>query len=218
MKILKKLKLIIKNDGYLKFPITLLLLCKNRLIRLYYYLNYGFDDAWFGESPVLINIRQAQIGKKFHAQRLLRFEIITEHNNKEYFPVCIVGNNVRISDFGHIGCCNKLIIGNDVLIGSKVYISDHGHGVYSGTSNSSSMIPPNDRELYIGTVEIGNNVYIGDNVSILPNVKIEDGVIIAANSVVVSNSLLERNTIYAGIPVKKIKKYNEQLHMWVFVK
>ncbi|NVP02085.1 acyltransferase [Photobacterium damselae subsp. damselae] len=59
----------------------------------------------------------------------------------------------------------------------------------------------------IKPVIIGNNVYIGKGCLILPGTIIEDNVVIGAGSIV--TGVLFKNTIYAGVPAKKIKTLDE---------
>lgn len=75
-------------------------------------------------------------------------------------------------------------IGNNVLLASKVFISDTNHGNYSGENINSCNTPPNKRELVHKPVKIGNNVWIGENAVILAGSVIGNGGVIGANSVV----------------------------------
>ncbi len=96
---------------------------------------------------------------------------------------------------------------NSIRIGNKVNIQDGSvlHTLYQKS-----------------TVEIGNNVSIGHNVTI-HGAKIEDNVlvgigatildhavigsnsIIAANSLILTGTIVEPNSVYAGVPAKKVK-------------
>lgn len=97
----------------------------------------------------------------------------------------IIGRNCKIGDYVHIAAGEKVTIGDNCLMASKIYISDINHGDYSGTfEHSSPDIPPDSRALYTRPVSIGNNVWIGENVCILSGVTIGDGCVIGANSVV----------------------------------
>lgn len=119
-----------------------------------------------------------------------------------YKPRIIFGDNVSIGDGFHITAINKIIIGENVLMGQKVTITDNSHGNTEGSVNN---IHPNKRALYSkGEVIIEKNVWIGDKVTILPGLIIGEGSIIAANSVVTKN--VPKNCIFAGIPSKKIKE------------
>lgn len=211
-----KITKIIKNEGCLALFPRIVHSAYNRLVKYYYYKNYKFDNVWFGVKPFLFGLNHCELGKDFYAERYFRFEIITEHRGVLYKPVCIIGDNVRVSDFTHIGCCNKLIIGNNVLIGSNVLITDHSHGIYSGKGiHSNPNEEPNNRTLQLGEIIIGDNVFIGDGVVILPNVQIGEGVIVAASSVITSGSIIPKHTVVAGIPARVIKRFDFAENKWL---
>lgn len=123
-----------------------------------------------------------------------------------------IGNNVQVNDYVHIGAVNKVKIGNNVLIASKVYISDHNHGFYNGMSQSSPDIIPESRPIQSLPVFIEDNVWLGEQVSVLPGVTIGKGSIIGANSVV--SKSIPSNCIAVGIPAKVIKKFNYTTNKW----
>jgi acetyltransferase-like isoleucine patch superfamily enzyme len=123
------------------------------------------------------------------------------------------GNNVQLNDFVHITAVENVKIGNNVLMASKIYISDCSHGSYSGDyihSNPNSI--PIDRPLTSKPVSIEDNVWLGEFVSVLPGVTIGKGTVVGANSVV-SKSLPE-NVIAVGSPAKPIKKFNFKTSQW----
>jgi len=125
------------------------------------------------------------------------------------------GKNVQINDNVHIAGIRSINIGSNVLIASRVFITDHDHGNYSDTSIPQSLPEefPASRALYSKPVKIGNNVWIGENVSILKGVCVGDGSIIGANSVVSKN--VQRNSMVAGSPAKVIRKFNPKKQMWL---
>lgn len=130
-------------------------------------------------------------------------------NHKSLF----LGSNVIIGDYCHIVGRSKVIIGDNVLIASRVYISDTSHGKYDENKNSSNpSVAPNERKLEYKEVYIGKNVWIGENVCILSGVVIGDGCVIGANAVVTKN--VPKNCVVAGIPAKIIKIYNNVTHTW----
>lgn len=125
----------------------------------------------------------------------------------------LIGKRCFIGDYVHIVAHEKVIIGDDCLMASKIFISDTSHGEYSGENSSIPSSIPNNRPLSTRPVIIGNNVWIGEGVTILPGVTIGDGCIIGSNSVV--NKNIPNNTIAVGIPAKVIKKYDDITQTWI---
>jgi len=102
----------------------------------------------------------------------------------------------------HITAVNKIEIGDCLLTGQNVTITDNSHG----NSRDKSIIDTNPREREVfskGGVIIGKNVWIGDNAIILPNVTIGDGAIIGANTVVTSD--IPRGGVAVGAPARVVR-------------
>lgn len=127
------------------------------------------------------------------------------------------GEGVQLNDYVHIGAIQKVKIGNNVLIASRVFISDHNHGNYTGDEDHSSPDElPVDRALVASPVIIGDRVWIGENVCVLPGVKIGSGAILGAGSIVTKDVLPD--TIVAGNPAKVIKTFNRTTFQWLAIK
>lgn len=117
-------------------------------------------------------------------------------------PELSIGEECHFGAFNHITCINKIQIGNRLLTGKWVTITDNSHGT---TDIDTLYIDPIKRPLYSkGPVIIGNDVWIGDKATILPNVTIGNGAVIAANAVVTKD--VPAYCIAAGNPAKIIKK------------
>ena len=123
---------------------------------------------------------------------------------EQQFPEAsiIIGNHCSIGEYNHITACNKIIIGDGLLTGRYVIISDNSHG---GLSKEEAEIAPSKRDLKSkGEVFIGNNVWLGDKVAVLAGVHIGNNVIVAANAVVTKD--IPDNCLVAGVPAKIVKK------------
>ena len=143
------------------------------------------------------------IGNNFYSDIRVRIEAWDEHLGHKFSPKIIIGDNVSINSDCHIGAINEIIIEDGVLMGSKVYITDHYHGEI--TSEAIKLMP-SDRKLFSkGPVKIEENVWTGEGVVILPNVIIGENSIIGANSVVTKN--IPKNSVVGGNPVKIIKTF-----------
>lgn len=123
------------------------------------------------------------------------------------------GHNVHINDYVHIVAMDSIIIGDNVLMASHVFISDNSHGSYKcDFQDSNPKTPPAEREYVTSPIKIGNNVWIGEGVCIMPGVIIGDGCVIGAHSIV-SKSIPDY-TIAVGTPAKVIKQYNFTTNHW----
>jgi len=152
-----------------------------------------------------------QIGEKFFANRFLRIEVF---GNDKAVRLNI-GDGVAVGENVHIAAGKSVEIQNNVLMGSRILITDHNHGAYSGPSQSSPEVPPAFRDLSYKEVLIGANVWIGDGVIVLPGAKIGSGSIIGANSIVKGE--IPENVIAVGTPCKIVRRFDEKSDKWVKV-
>jgi len=98
-----------------------------------------------------------------------------------------LGDNVNVQDNAILHCTyekTELIIGDNVSIAHNAVV----HGC-----------------------RIGNNVLVGIGAIVLDNAVVSDNVIIAAGTVVKEGQILEANSVYAGVPAKKVKDLNENM-------
>ncbi len=103
-----------------------------------------------------------------------------------------------------------LKIGDHVRIteGVKILTHDYSWSVLKRYSNEN--IKAGEILGSQSPVDIGNNVFIGMNAVITCGVKIGNNVIIGAGSVVTKNC--EDDSVYAGVPAKKIMSLEEFYH------
>lgn len=156
----------------------------------------------FIEYPMtLIGEKYIQVGHHFFTRSRLRIEAYDEFKGERFQPQVIIGDNVCFNFDCHIGCIQKVEIGNNVLIGSRVLIIDHSHGLFT---KEQLNLTPADRPLVSkGDVIIEDNVWIGEGAAILAGVTIGKSSIVAANAVVTKD--VPPNSIVAGVPAKVIK-------------
>ena len=185
---------------------------KLRILFSFFYTKLFFNNARLIRFPLDIrNRRYMKIGKQLTTGFGCRIEAYPLKNEP---IICLnIGENVSINDYVHIAAVKSVSIGNNVLMASKIYISDCLHGSYNGDENDNKpTIPPNDRPLSAKEVVIKDNVWLGEFVSVLPGVTIGKGTIVGANSVV-SKSLPDY-VIAVGTPAKPIKQFNFTSNRW----
>ncbi len=117
-------------------------------------------------------------------------------------PTLKIGSHCSFGGFNHITCTNKIVIGNNVLTGRWVTISDNNHG---NTSYEMLQMHPTERPIISkGPVIIEDDVWIGDKATILAGVHIGKGAVIAANAVVTKD--VPAYGVVAGYPARIIKR------------
>ena len=127
---------------------------------------------------------------------------IDKYKGKTFMPSITIGDGCVLGESIHITACGNIAIGNRVLTGRYVFISDNSHG---DTTMKDLSIPPTLRPLRIkGDVCIGDDVWLGERTTILSGVNIGKNVIIAANSVVTHD--IPPFCVAAGVPAKVIKQ------------
>ena len=154
-----------------------------------------------GKDYIIKNPKYIELGDNFSAMDRFRIEAWDFFKGQNFSPKIIIGNNVIFNTDIHIGCINKISIGDNCLFGSRIFITDHHHG----TSDFEMLkLSPKDRPLVSkGPVVIKNNVWVGEGVAIMPNVTIGENSIIGSNAVVTKD--VPPNCVVAGIPAVVIK-------------
>lgn len=176
---------------------------------------FGVQKLAIGPRAHLRGLNRISIGENFSAGEALWLEAITCYAGEKFSPKLKIGNHVSISHWSHIACAHSVTIGDHVLIGSKVIITDHNHG-YFGQEATSPMIPPSRRPLERDRfVVIESNVWLGDGVVVCPGVTMGEGSVAGANAVVTTD--VPSFTLVAGVPAKPIRRYDQVEKRWVRV-
>lgn len=158
-----------------------------------------------GKDMVILNPKDISIGCNTNFQR----GCVIESWHFPYRKKCgrmVIGNNCNFGEYTHITTINRIEIGNGVLTGRFVVITDNTHG---REDYSDIDLRPEEREVTSkGPTIIEDNVWLGDKAAILPGVRIGKGAVIAANAVVTKD--IPAFTIAAGVPARVIKEIHTQ--------
>ncbi len=101
---------------------------------------------------------------------------------------------------------------NTITIGDRTNIQDGAviHTLYDGSPHPSQTHIGSDVSVGHNAVIhggiIGDNCLIGMGAIVLDNAEIPSGCIIAAGALVLSNAKLESDSLYAGVPARKIRE------------
>jgi acetyltransferase-like isoleucine patch superfamily enzyme len=186
---------------------------KNKIRSAYYARLLKAPALNIGSGCSIRGLRCIKIGRNVSIYGGLWLEALNNYRGQRFDPTILIGDGVSFSKDVHVTCVKSVVIGSNVLFGSRVYVSDHNHGRYSGINQSYPDTAPADRELALGgAVVIEDNVWIGDNVVILGPARIGAGSVVAANSVVKGD--IPSATMIAGAPAKAIRRFDAEMKIW----
>lgn len=163
----------------------------------------GLNFKKVGKFVKIRGARNIFIGKGVSVGDFCWVEAVIQYAGEKYASRLELGSGVSISDLTHISCVSYISIGDNCLIGSKVYIGDHSHGSLL-VGNQMFNVPPARRPLGdVAPIYIGENSWICDGAVILAGTRLADNSIVGANSVVRLQT--DRAALIAGVPAKVIR-------------
>lgn len=183
-------------------------LLRNRLLAR----KLGVKKISIGPRAHLRGLCCVQMGEDLAAGEGLWLDAILRYNEQTFSPKIIIGNHVRISHYVHITATHLVEIGDDVLMGSKVMVTDHNHGDYSKIHSSPNVAPTLRPLSHDRNVIIGRNVWLADGVVVTAGSSIGEGSVISANSVVQGS--IPPFSIAGGIPATVRKRFDFASERW----
>lgn len=131
--------------------------------------------------------------------------------------ICDYGRNIYLGDnvSVNMNCtfvdCNRIEIGNNVLIASNVQLYTAAHPVSLSERLLQDWKPETGGyfcRTYALPIKIGDGCWLGGGVIVLPGVTIGNGCVIGAGSVVTKD--IPDNSLAVGNPCRVIRSINEQ--------
>jgi lipopolysaccharide O-acetyltransferase len=166
-----------------------------------------------GSGAFLRGLSQVQLGENFQAGNGLWLQALNAEAETSLVPKIIIGANFSGAFWCHIAALHRIVIGSDVMVGSKVTIIDHNHGSYRDGPGSTPIDPPRQRPLVGRPILIGSKVWIGDGVVVTAGAEIGEGSVIGANSVVAGR--IAPFTVAVGVPARPVKRFCFERQRWV---
>lgn len=113
-------------------------------------------------------------------------------------PTLRIGDGTYIGRFAHINAWRDVVIGSNVLIADRVFISDASHDFDPATPVRLQG------DSFLGPVELKEGCWIGVGAVILPGVTIGKNAVVGSNSVVTKT--VPDYAVVGGNPAKLIRQ------------
>jgi acetyltransferase-like isoleucine patch superfamily enzyme len=172
------------------------------------YLRTGIKFRRVGRHVKVYGSRRITVGCQVAVGDYCWIEAVTSYAGRRYTPRLIIGDRVALSDLTHVSCLEHIRIGDDCLLGSKIYIGDHSHGSMSNLEEIRNVAPARRPLGDAAEIVIGEKTWIGDGAVILAGTRIGGSSIVGANSVVRLRE--ERAALIAGAPARVIRYLDER--------
>ena len=154
------------------------------------------------KADQILNPRHVFIGAGVGIAHSARLDAIREYGGRPYAGEIYIGDGASIQPYAHIAAAATLRIGTYVLTGSRIFITDHNHGI------ADLDQPVAYQPLDVAPVTVEDYAWLGENVVILRGVTIGHHAVIGANSVVTRD--IPPFAIVAGAPAKVIRFRNAE--------
>lgn len=175
----------------------------NLLSALYHYAKWSPKFEGFGfrsrlaKPDVLTNPAKIRIGNKVSIWKGSRIEAVGAARGPA--PKIEIGDDTVIHLGFHCGAAESVKIGKDVLIGGRVYITDHDH-VFDDAARPARW----SDSLVSKPVVVEDGVWLGEGCVILKGVTVGTRSVVGANAVVTKD--VPPGVVVGGIPARVIKK------------
>ena len=185
--------------GCLKFgsPMRRIFIGKNAIVKCKNKIKSGINIKFSRNSYIdALSVNGIVLGNNFS---LGRYSSIECTGSFRFLGIgLVVGDNVGIGSYSFLGCAGGIFIGSDTIIGNYVSFHSENHNF------SKTDIPIRLQGVSHQGIFIDKNCWIGAKATILDGVHIQENTVIAAGSVVKAG-MYESNSLYAGVPAKKIR-------------
>ncbi len=166
---------------------------------------------------IFFNLKDLKhIGKNVIIGKTVRIrypELVSIGDNCIIDDFTYISTELNLKGYNHISAGSKIIGGKNSIVNFDMFSTLSPNVIIAAGSDDyqsgiATPLVPNEYKgkVEYGTVSIGRHVILGSSSVVLPNLNIGDGSAIGALSLV--NRNLAPWFLYAGIPVRKLKKRN----------
>lgn len=154
------------------------------------------------------NARFISIGGANIGRHVWLYAMVHDTSEQSYEPEISIGTGTFIQDFSHITCARSLTIGDQVLIGRSVLITDSIHNY------EDINLPVVAQGLRSRPTSVGDGSWVGNHAVII-------GCHVGRHCVVSANAVVTKDVpdfcVVGGVPARILKRYDAGCGEWVRV-
>jgi acetyltransferase-like isoleucine patch superfamily enzyme len=174
---------------------------------------YGFKRFGKGSfiKPLAVRIsgvKHISIGRNCFFGSGLILVAVEELHGRRHEPMCLIGDGCAFGEDFVLSCTSRIMIGNNVLASTRVFIADSYHG-YEDTGRAILNQPMAGD----ASVIIGDGSFLGIGCAVLPGVTLGRNCVVGANAVVTKS--FPDFSVVVGNPARLIKRYDPVVEKWV---
>ncbi|MBQ8246561.1 MAG: acyltransferase [Lachnospiraceae bacterium] len=154
--------------------------------------------SYFMKPIFLSGTQHIEMGEDVGIWHNARVEVIDEWKGKGFSPRLKFGNHINIGQDLHIACAEDIVIEDNVLISSGVFITDLSHV----TDDYEKAVV--EQGIITKPVKICEGTFIGKDSMIMPGVTLGKHCVVGANAVVTKD--VADFTTVAGVPARVIHR------------
>lgn len=176
---------------------------RNLLSAIWHYLRWKPRLGAFhfrsrlGRCRMLTNPKAIHIGRRVMIRSGARLEAIGDTSDGK--PRIIIGDGTDAQFDFHCGAAELVVIGKNVTIAGRVYVTDHDHRF-----DFPELSVGETKKIVSAPVEIGDGAWLGEGCVILKGVTVGERAVVGANAVVTRD--VPPWTIVGGVPAKVIRQ------------
>jgi len=154
-----------------------------------------------GRCRMLTNPRAIRIGRRVTIRSGARLEAVGDAGDGK--PKITIGDGTTVQFDFHCGAAESVVIGRNVTIAGRVYITDHDHRF-----DDPELSVAETKQIVAAPIRIGDGAWLGEGCVILKGVTVGERAVVGANAVVTSD--VPPWTIVGGVPAKVIRRIDPE--------
>jgi acetyltransferase-like isoleucine patch superfamily enzyme len=136
--------------------------------------------------------------------------LIKRYGNQTFNPKILIGDDVYVGTHVYLAATGEINIGDGCVLSDYVNINDTSHGMdpTAGNIMQQNLVSK-------GPIRLEPNCFVGYRAAILPGVTLGRGCVVGINSVVTKS--FPPYCMIAGAPARVIRVFNFDIKSWVWV-